>query len=72
MIKFIPLTSPVISSQLQSTKALQEKTNMFLQQCLQVNPDDVYMLSKCGNDLEAMKHDAVVHFWFSEVGLDEF
>ncbi len=34
--------------------------------------DEVYSLPRASYNLEAMKHDAMVHYWLAEVGLDDF
>ena len=38
---------------------------------IQTNSAAVYSLSRCNNDLQTMKHECLVHFWLSEVNLEE-
>lgn len=76
MILFIPINSPIISPDLinfATAKAILEEKLLIQQQ----NPSavmDLHSLDQKMNnfDLEALKHNAIVHYWFSEIGLDEF
>lgn len=42
---------------------------LYLQQTLEHSSEDVFTLSRAGNDLEVMKQDAIVHYWFAEIGM---
>jgi hypothetical protein len=49
----------------------QEAADHLLRSQLSINSAAVYSMVKCGGDLESMKQDAMVHYWLSEVSLDD-
>eukprot|EP01034_Spumella_vulgaris_P031174 gene31174-38521_t len=69
VITFIPLSASVVTL---TTQQMEAADNLLHSQ-LSVNSAAVYSMVKCGGDLESMKQDAMVHYWLSEVSLeDEF
>lgn len=53
------------------TEKDKENAEALLLSHIQTSSAAVYSLSRCNNDLQLMKHDCLVHFWLSEVNLDE-
>jgi hypothetical protein len=66
VIRFSPLSSPLLHSA-ESVDA--DRAESFLIEALSDHAEEVFNLSRSGYDLEAMKQDAIVHYWFLEVGL---
>ncbi len=70
IVAFIPIDSQLIASfslDFSYAKAV-------LAERIECNSLDVHVInSKMNNsDLESLKHNAIVHYWLSEVGLDDF
>ncbi len=77
IIKFLPLTSQLFLQQQQQGDGQPPQIDMvaatqFLVITLAKRSEDVFSLPKCDYNLENMKQDAMVHYWFSEVGLEDF
>jgi hypothetical protein len=67
IISFIPLSSPLFFQETVNVKDLQD----VMQLRLRNQAPEVYSLENANNDLEVLKQNAIVHYWLSEVGLDD-
>ena len=69
VVNFIPITSPLFfqENNMINMKELQE----VLQTRISHSASEVYSLPNANNDLELLKHNAIVHYWLSEVGLED-
>jgi hypothetical protein len=67
VISFIPLSLSVV----ELTAVELEAASHLLRDKLSVDSAAVYSMVRCGGDLESMKQDAMVHYWLSEVSLDD-
>jgi molybdopterin-guanine dinucleotide biosynthesis protein A len=77
MILFLPVNSPIISPDLidySQARAILEEKLTHNNSTAEEEVHDLHSLDQKMNhfDLETMKHNAIVHFWFSEIGLEEF
>ncbi len=63
--------TPVSLSRVANSVADREAAEAFLSQLEASNSATLYSMLKCGHDLESMKQDAMVHYWLSEVSLDD-
>ena len=67
VIVYTPLSQSLVAQ----SEADRQAAETFLAELIATNSAAVYSMPKCAHNLESMKQDAMVHYWLSEVSLED-